>query len=127
VEDVARAMARAVDDPQAAGKSFDLCGPKAYTLEQIVRFVIDLSGARRLVLPLPDWAAHLQATVFEHLPGPLLTRDNLRSMAVDNVCAGPFPESFGFRPASMEAIVPEYLAHASLKGRYGAYRYRAGR
>jgi uncharacterized protein YbjT (DUF2867 family) len=127
VEDVARAMASAVDDPQAAGKSYELCGPKAYTLEEIVKFVVSLSGSRRLVLPLPDWAATLQAGVLEHLPGPLITRDNLRSMAVDNVCAGPFPEAFGFRPSSMEAIVPGYLAHASLKGRYSAYRYRAGR
>lgn len=127
VEDVARAIAHALDDPRAAGKTYELCGPKAYTLEQIVTFVVALTGRRRLVLPLPDWAANLQAAVFEHLPGPLLTRDNLRSMAVDNVCAGPFPEAFGLRPASMESIVPEYLADASLKGRYRYYRYRAGR
>jgi NADH dehydrogenase len=56
-----------------------------------------------------------------------MTRDNLASMKVDSVCACPFPEAFGFAPSAMEAIVPEYMASAGLRGRYARYRAGTGR
>ena len=69
-----------------------------------------LSGHPRPVVPVPDAIARLEAAVLEHLPGPLLTRDNLRSMEVPNVCDAPFPERFGFAPSSLESVLPQYLA-----------------
>ncbi len=77
---------------------------------EIVHFVAGLQGRRRIVVPLPGWAALAQAFVLEHLPGPVMTRDNLASMKVDSVCGCPFPGVFGFAPAAMEAIVPDYMA-----------------
>ena len=122
VEDVARVVARTLDDARTFGQSYDLCGPGTYTLAQIVRFVAALQGRRRLVVPLPGWAALAQAFVLEHLPGPVMTRDNLASMKLDSVCGCAFPAVFGFAPASMEDIVPEYMADAGLRGRYAGYR-----
>jgi NADH dehydrogenase len=126
VEDVARAIAAAIDDPRTIGETYPLCGPKQYTLREIVAFIASVLGKRRLIVPLPHWAAYLQAALLERLPGPMMTRDNLRSMQVDSVCACPFPEVFGFAPASMQAVVPGYLAHADLRGRYPRYRQRPG-
>ena len=65
--------------------------------------------------------------MLEHLPGKLMTRDNLRSMSIDNVCSGPFPQIFGFQPAALEAVVPEYLGDLSTSVRYSRYRDFAGR
>ena len=127
VEDVARVIAHALDDSGTVGKSFNLCGPKAYALREIVELAARLSGHPRLVVPVPDGIARLEAAVFEHLPGPLLTRDNLRSMEVPNVCDAPFPERFGFAPSSLESVLPQYLADASPRGRYDRYRLKAGR
>jgi len=127
VEDVARAVAACLDDPRTFGNTYDLCGPGIHTLADIVRFVAGLQGRKRLVVALPAWAALAQAFVFEHLPGPVMTRDNLASMRVDSVCDCPFPEVFGFAPAAMEAVVPEYMADAGLRGRYADYRRRTGR
>lgn len=124
VEDVARAAVRALGEPRTGGNAYDLCGPGVYTLEQIVGFIAAQLGKRRLVVPLPHWAALAQAFVLEHLPGPVMTRDNLRSMSVDSVCGCPFPAVFGFEPSAMEAIVPAYLARTDLRGRYDAYRRR---
>jgi hypothetical protein len=76
---------------------------------------------------LPDSLGMLQALVLEMLPGKLMSRDNLRSMSVDNVCTQPFPESFGFKPAPLEAVVPGYMADATSRGRYARFRYYAGR
>jgi NADH dehydrogenase len=126
VEDVARAVAACLEDARTAGQSYDLCGPRAYPLAEIVRYVARLQGLERVIVPLPGWAAQAQAFVLEHLPGPLMTRDNLASMKLDSVCSCPFPAVFGFAPSAMEAIVPEYMASAGLRGRYANYR-RTGR
>lgn len=127
VEDVARAVAVSLGEPRTFGQAYALCGPGIYTLAQIVRFVAGLQGRKRFIVPLPGWAALAQAFVLEHLPGPVLTRDNLASMKVDSVCGCAFPEVLGFVPASMEAIVPEYMAGAGLRSLYAGYRRRVRR
>jgi NADH dehydrogenase len=126
VEDVARCFVSALPDPRTFSQVYELCGPRAYTLEELVRFAAESAGHPRRIMPLAAPLAQLQAFTFEHLPGKLLTRDNLRSMSVDNVCSGPFPPVFGFAPTAMEAVVPEYLA-ATSRDRYDQYRHNAGR
>lgn len=128
VEDVARCFADAVGNPRCFGKVYELAGPRTYALREIVRFVADTVGVKRAIVGLPGPLARLQALTLEMLPGKLMTRDNLRSMSVDNVTASPFPEEFGFRPAPMESVVPEYLSGAGApRGRYARYRHFAGR
>jgi NADH dehydrogenase len=127
VEDVARAFVSALGDPRTFGGSYDLCGPKSYTLEEIVHFAARSIGRDRRVVALAPALASLQAFVLEHLPGTLMTRDNLRSMSVDNVCAGPFPEVLGFKPAPLEAVAAQYLAGATSRERYNQFRHTAGR
>jgi NADH dehydrogenase len=124
VGDVAACFARAVTDDATIGRRYALCGPTAYTLEELVRYVADTSGHPRPIVPLGPGLARLQARVLEWLPGPLLTRDNLASMQQDNVCEGPFPPEFGIAPAPLEAIAPEYLAPVSLHSRFDVFRAR---
>ncbi len=127
VEDVARCFVTALGRCDTFGRSYDLGGPRVCTLEELVRFVADTLQLRRRIVRLPGVLASLQAFVLENLPGKLITRDNLRSMSVDNVCAGPFPEVFGFAPATLEAVVPQYLADTGVRARYQRYRHYAGR
>jgi NADH dehydrogenase len=122
VEDVARAVGACLGDERTVGQSYDLCGPRVYRLREIVRWAAELQGLRRTIVALPAWAAELQALVLEHLPGPVMTRDNLRSMEMDSVCDCAFPSVFGFAPSAMEAIVPEYMTGGGSRGRYSAYR-----
>ena len=127
VEDVARAFAASAGNPDAFGKTFELCGPKAYTLRELVERVGATTGHAARVMPLPGALARLQAAVLERLPGKLMTRDNLASMSVDNVCGCPFPEALGFAPAALEAVMPGYLAATVARARYAGYRHHAGR
>jgi uncharacterized protein YbjT (DUF2867 family) len=127
VGDVAACMARAVVDDNTAGQRYALCGPKVYTLAELVRYVAEVSGHPRPIAALGPAAANLQARVMEWLPGPLLTRDNLASMQHDSVCDGPFPREFGIAPAALEAIAPEYLAPLALHSRFDPFRVRSGR
>ena len=127
VEDVARCFAAALGDPRTFGQAYELCGPKAYALEEIVRFVARTTGHERPIVGLPDGLARLQALVLERLPGKLMTRDNLSSMSVDCVCPGDFAPVFGFRPSPMEAVVPEYLAGSAARARYSRFRHGVGK
>jgi NADH dehydrogenase len=127
VEDVARCFVAALGDGRTFGQAYELCGRKVYTLAELARFAAEASGHPRRIVALPDSLAKLQALVFEHLPGKLMTRDNLRSMSVDNVCASPFPQVFGFEPATLEAVAPQYLSGATSRSRYNQYRHSAGR
>ena len=128
VDDVARAICACIGDMRAFGQTYELCGPRVYTLEELVRYAASLAGREPRVVALGDGLAKLQAAVFERLPGKLITRDNLRSMSVDNVCGCAFPDLFGFQPAALEAIMPQYLAGAGTpRGRYARFRHYAGR
>jgi len=127
VEDVARVIAGTLGNPQTFSQAYELCGPRAYTLKELVEYVAAATGRRRAVIALPPWAGRMQAFALEHLPGKMMTRDNLKSMSVDNVCEGPFPAVFGFQPSPIEAVVPDYLAGRNARARYNLFRYRAGR
>lgn len=123
VEDVARAFVHSITDVAAYGKSYDLCGPRVYTLRELVALVGQMTGHRRPIIGLNAALSYLQALAMELLPVKLMTRDNYYSMKVDNVSAEPFP--FGIVPAAIEAVAPAYLGSNSPRARYRAYRDRA--
>jgi len=130
VGDVVNAMLAALESrtqPQGTGggRRHDLCGPRQYTLQQLVELVCSITGRRRLVIGLPDWLSYLQARMMELLPVPLLTRDNLDSMRVPSVCDCAFP--FGIQPALLEAVAPAWLAPAGPRERYPQLRWKAKR
>lgn len=127
VDDVARAVVTSLGEAHTFGQRYDLCGPRVYTLRQLVEYVVHAAGLRRPVFGLGRSLSMLQAAVLEHLPGKLMTRDNIRSMSVDNVCQCDFPAAFGFAPAPLEAIAPLYIADATPRGRYRWFRFRARR
>lgn len=132
VEDVGRAVVRAVIDPALAGQTFELGGPEVLTLADLVRLAGRASGHPRPVLPVPMAVGRLQAAVLACLPGePPMSPDNLDSMKVDNVLSGRWPglSELGIEAASVEVVAPTYLGHStpSLARQLDAWRMRARR
>jgi len=120
VEDVASAVVRslrtAIAGAPKAPLILELCGPDVFTLRHLVQLSARLSGIRggrgRPVLALPRWLARLQATLMELAPGePLMSRDNLNSMKIDNVASGNVPglSYLGIEAASLVPIASAYL------------------
>jgi NADH dehydrogenase len=125
VEDVARAMVESLELPRTYDSSLGLCGPTAYTLQELVEYVCRLLRLERPILPLNDEMSHVLAWMMEWLPVKLLSRDNYLSMKVDSVCDCPFPEMFGFSPSPLEAVVPLYMLDNTPRARYRWFRFRA--
>jgi len=129
VGDVSTAFVHALFDLRTRHQVFHLGGPQIYTLADLVRLAGRYSGHERRIVPLPAWMGRLQAGMFELLPGqPLMSRDNIDSMQVDNVVDPAIQAttnaSLGIIPTALEGIAPFYL---SPHDRMDDYRTRAGR
>jgi NADH dehydrogenase len=127
VRDVAQCIAVALDEDLTIGQSYNLCGPKVYTLRELVRYAADVTGHPRPIVGLGPFASKLQALALELLPGDLMTRDNLASMSRDNVCGGSFPSVFRVEPTALEAVAPLWLAPEAIRSPYDVYREHSGR
>jgi NADH dehydrogenase len=125
VEDVAAAFATSLEDVKSFGQSYDLCGPKIYTLRELLEYVGRIAGHGQPVVGLGDRLSYWQAYAMEWMPIKLLTRDNYHSMQVDSICRCDFP--FGIRPTALEAVAPGWLGQRTPRSRYYRYRNRAGR
>jgi len=108
VGDVARAFVAALDAHDTHGRRYTLCGPRQYTLRELVQAVCRITGRQRLIIGLGDRLSYLQARMMELAPVKLMTRDNYYSMQVPSVCQGGFP--FGIEPAALEGVAPGWLA-----------------
>lgn len=109
VGDVAATLADCLVRAEAAGQTFELGGPRIYRLRELVAYAAALAGHSPLILPLPAPLAWLQARALELLPAPPMTRDNLRSMRLDSVCAPGTTLPFGRVATTLEAVAPGYL------------------
>lgn len=124
VGDVVTAFAAALESDATIGQSYGLCGPRAYTLRELVAYTGSLVGRRPLIIGLPGLLGQAQAALLELVPGKPMSRDNLASMRVDSVCETPYPAVLGGPPRSLEAIAPGYLSPAAEVDRLALYRSR---
>jgi NADH dehydrogenase len=122
VGDVAECFVRALDLDATIGQRYPLCGPRVYTLRELVRYVGELAGCPRPIVALGDKLGTLQAFALECLPGTLMSRDNLASMRKDSVCSCDFPAVFGLAPTALEAVVPDYLSPDAAHSPYDDFR-----
>ena len=111
VEDVAEAIARILVDPDTAGETYELAGPRIYTLRELISLALFMMGKHRPLVPLPFALAELQARFFELLPNPPLTTAQVDLLRADNLASGALP---GFRdlditPQAVEDVVPAYI------------------
>ena len=128
VGDVAQAIVNALDNPATVGRTYALAGPEVFTLRQLVQLAGTWSAGRsRPVVALPAGLGRLTALLMEWAPGdPLMTRDNLDSMTIDNVSARPVDPELGIAPASLSAMGPTLYGETP-EARFDAWRSHARR
>lgn len=132
VDDVAHAATLGVEG-QANGV-FELGGPHVATFRELMKDMLGVIRRRRMVFNMPFWLARFVAWVFRvvqivslGLIKPPLTQDQVKALQVDNVVASDAKgfDDLGIRPASMEAILPDYLWRFRPSGQYAAIKESA--
>ena len=112
VEDVADAISSILSDPGTVGRTYELAGPKVYTLHELVSMTLQLMGKRRLLVPIPFAVAEVQARLFEFLPNPPLTTGQVDLLKTDNVASGVLADvqDLGIQPRTVEEVIPTYIS-----------------
>ncbi|QHE84241.1 complex I NDUFA9 subunit family protein [Hydrogenophaga sp. BPS33] len=138
VEDVAQAVAVGLRSHALArnlgqgsvGQTIECVGPDVFTLADLVRLAGRYGSRERAIWPLPDLLARWQAAVFELAPGePVMSRDNLDSMSIDNVATHEHPglSTLAITPSSVHSVAPTYLGQRGGRSQLLNYRHSAGR
>lgn len=109
VGDVVEALRRSLDTRAGYGARYELCGPREYTLRELVVYIAGVLGLSRRVIGLGDGLSRLQARVLEHVPGRPFTYDNYLSLQTDSVCGEPALARLGIVPTALETVVPRFL------------------
>jgi NADH dehydrogenase len=117
IYDVARVYAESLEKPETVRRSFEVGGPDVYSLDDIYREIAAAIGKRgKPLVHLPLWWGRFLAARFEAaarrgwLSQPPLTRDQLKSLARDNVAdvsatLAAFPGTWrAFRPGIREYL-----------------------
>ncbi len=127
VDDVIEAVLRCLHGGASSRQTYELGGPQIYSLREIVGLVAKITGQRRWILGLPDFAARMQALAMDFVPGRPFSSDNYRSLTIDSVCAEDGFSKLGIKPQSMVATARQYLGAHEDNARLSRNRESAGR
>jgi uncharacterized protein YbjT (DUF2867 family) len=111
VEDVAEAIARALQRTQTHSITFECGGPRVYSYEELLHALAREADLKRFLIPLPFAAWRALAWTAELLPNPPVTRNQVELMQVDNVCSLGVPgfAELGISPHSVENMLEQML------------------
>jgi NADH dehydrogenase len=121
VGDFAEAVANALDNRAARGRTFELGGPRVYSFKQLMQFITDTIDRPRMLAPVPLFIMQLMGAVcgalfrLQPLPiDPPLTADQMEMLRADNVvqasgALGTIADLGVESLETIEALAPGYL------------------
>lgn len=111
VEDVAEAIARALQGTETHPITFECGGPRVYSYQELLRAVAHEAGLKPILIPVPFAAWHALARFAEMLPSPPVTRNQVELMQIDTVSSPEMPGfgELGISPHSVEEMLQEIL------------------
>jgi len=124
VGDYAHAIADAVDGAASPGATYEIGGPEIATYRELMELILEETGRKRPIVSLPFRLGEASAHVFQLLPKPLVTVDQMRQLRIDNVVSeaakadGRTLAAFGVTPTALAAILPEYLYRFRRTGQF---------
>jgi len=135
VDDVAQAAEMGATGVAPSG-IYELGGPDVNTFRELMQQMLKVIRRRRLIMNIPfglaaamAWGFELVQTLSLGLIPPQITRDQVRSLRVDNVVSGEARgfADLGIRPVAMEVVMPDYLWRFRPAGQYEAIKESASR
>tara|TARA_B110000971_G_scaffold114930_1_gene117867 strand:- start:3945 stop:4592 length:648 start_codon:yes stop_codon:yes gene_type:complete len=126
VDDLAAAAVLGATGAAAAG-IYELAGPESDSFRGLMLRMLNVIQRRRLVVGIPMFVARIMAASFElghkltfGIAPLALTRDQVRSLSVDNVPTGKCLSfsDLGIETTAMESVLSEYLWPFRVSGQY---------
>jgi len=110
VEDVAKAAAESFTNPAAENETFEIGGPEALTMREIVRTALAVSGRRRLVLAAPKSVVKTFASVLKRVPGRPFTPDAVEFVTMDALAdSSRLEDALGLRMTPLREGLATYM------------------
>ena len=127
VGDVVEAFATTINKAESHGETYQLGGPRVFTLREIVNYCCQQLQVKRLIIPLPKPLSWLQGKVLDFVPGKPFSSDNYKSLQLDSVVTENHLPALGISPRSIETTVPLYLGLGAKRRRIQQSHKGAGR
>ncbi len=127
VDDVADAICEVLTRPEAAGRVYEIGGPRIYSFRELMELMLRETGQKRLLLPVPFFIASLIGffgQVVGRLPfiEPVLTADQVKLLKRDNIVntnehTGVLGD-LDIDPHTVEAVLPSYMVRYRKYGQF---------
>ena len=75
-------------------KIIECVGPEVISFKNIIERLLILINKKRILLPMPLFLATISAKIFQLMPNPLLTEDQLRLLKYDNILSTKYKSNF---------------------------------
>jgi len=102
-------------------KTIECVGPETISLKDILKRLLKLTEKKRLLIPLPLFLGKLSAILFQLLPNPLLTLDQLRLLRYNNVASGKYKTNFDIGIPSICRFDAEVEKYAFMWKEHGQF------
>ena len=109
-------------------KIIECIGPEIITFRQIIEKLLRLIRKKRLLIPFPLKIAQFSAGLFEIMPKPLLTRDQLRLLKYDNIASGKYKTNFDIGTPSLKYFDEEVKKYSYMwreGGQFSTEKYKS--
>ncbi len=79
------------------GETIECIGPEVLTFKEILLKILKSINKKRFLIPVPLAFAKLNAKLFEFMPKPLLTTDQLKLLKYNNIVSKEYKTNFDFK------------------------------
>ena len=85
VKDLVDIITLSINDNKSFGKTYNIAGSKDYKFIEIIKLIAKVDKRKVLIVPLNRLLSNIMVTLIQLLPYKIITKDNLKSMELDNV------------------------------------------
>jgi len=75
-------------------QTIECIGPEIFSFKEIILKLLKTIDKKRLLIPLPLVIAKMMAKIFEIMPNPLITVDQINLLKYDNISSGKYKTNF---------------------------------
>ena len=96
VSDLANIIFEIVEK-QIIGETIECIGPEILTFKEILLKILKSINKKRFLVPMPLALAKINAKLFQLMPKPLLTIDQLKLLKYDNIASNKYKTNFDLK------------------------------